>query len=49
MRVARKLNLGRANGELSIAVENLFDENYQEFALYNTVGRRALVNVNLNF
>ncbi len=28
VRVARKLNLGRANGDLSIAVENLFDENY---------------------
>ena len=49
VRVARKLNVGRANGELSIAVENLFDENYQEFALYNSVGRRALVNVNVNF
>ena len=49
VRVARELNLGRVNGELSIAVENLFDENYQEFALYNTVGQRALVNVNLNF
>lgn len=49
VRVARKFNLGRANGELSIAVENLLDDNYNEFALYNTVGRRALVNLNLNF
>lgn len=48
-RVAHKFNLGRTNGDLSIAVENLFDENYYEFAFYNTVGRRALVNLNLNF
>ncbi|MBC7755514.1 MAG: TonB-dependent receptor [Bdellovibrio sp.] len=47
--IARKFNLNRVNAELSMAVENLFDENYQEFALYNTVGRRALVNLNLNF
>ena len=49
VRVARKFNLARANGELSIAVENLFDDQYHEFALYNTIGRRALVNLNLNF
>jgi iron complex outermembrane recepter protein len=49
VRVARKFDLGRAKAELSIAVENLFDDQYHEFALYNTVGRRALVNLNLNF
>lgn len=49
VRVARKFNLARAKGELSIAVENLFDDQYHEFALYNTVGRRALVNLNLDF
>ena len=49
VRVARKFILARANGELSIAVENLFDDQYHEFALYNTVGRRALVNLNLDF
>jgi iron complex outermembrane recepter protein len=49
VRVARKFDLSRAKGELSIAVENLFDDNYQEFARYNTVGRRALVNLNLDF
>ena len=48
VRVARKFNLARANGELSIAVESLFDDQYHEFALYNTVGRRALVNLNLD-
>ena len=49
VRVARKFDLNRAKGELSVAVENLFDDQYQEFALYNTVGRRALVNLNLDF
>ena len=49
LRVARKFNLNRVNAELSIALENLFDEQYHEFALYNTVGRRALVNLNLDF
>ena len=49
VRVARKFNLNRANGEFSVAVENLLDEDYHEFALYNTLGRRALVNLNLNF
>ena len=49
VRVARKFELNRAKGELSVAVENLFDDQYQEFARYNTVGRRALINLNLNF
>ena len=49
VRVARKFNLSRVNAEFSVAVENLFDEDYHEFALYNTLGRRALVNINLDF
>ena len=49
VRVARKFNLNRVKGEFSVAVENLFDESYHEFAQYNTLGRRALVNLNLNF
>ncbi len=49
VRVARKFDLNRVKGELSIAVENLLDDQYHEFALYNTVGRRALVNLNLDF
>ena len=48
-RVARKFNLNRVNAEFSVAIENIFDENYHEFALYNTVGRRALVNLTLNY
>jgi iron complex outermembrane recepter protein len=49
LRVARKFNVNRVGGEVSVAVENLFDKHYKEFALYNTLGRRALVNFNLNF
>ena len=49
IRVARKFDLNRVKGEFAVAVENLFDEDYHEFALYNTLGRRALVNLNLNF
>lgn len=49
VQVAHKFNLNRANGEVSVAVENLFDDDHHEFALYNTVGRRAFVNLNLNF
>ncbi len=49
VRVARKFNLNRVNAEFSVSVENLLDEDYHEFALYNTLGRRALVNLNLNF
>jgi len=49
IRVARKFNLNHAKGEVSIAVENLLDHHYHEFALYNTLGRRALINLELNF
>ena len=49
VRVARKFNLNHANGEVSIAVENLFNSHYHEYALYNTLGRRALINLDLNF
>jgi iron complex outermembrane recepter protein len=49
IRVARKFNVNRVGGEASIAVENIFDKHYNEFALYNTLGRRALINLNLDF
>ena len=49
VRVVRKFYANHANGEVSIAVENLFDDQYHEFALYNTLGRRAVMNVNVNF
>lgn len=49
VRVARKFNGGRWNGEVAAVVENLFNEHYQEFADYNTLKRRARINVGLDF
>jgi iron complex outermembrane receptor protein len=49
VRVARKFNTGRWNGEISGVVENLFNDHYQEFADYNTLERRARINVRLDF
>lgn len=48
-RVARKFNTGRWNGEVSAVVENLFNSQYEEFADYNTLKRRARVNLRLDF
>ena len=49
VRVARKFNVGRWGGEVSGVVENLFDNHYQEFADYNTLKRRAYINLRLDF
>lgn len=49
VRVARKFNSGRWNGEVSAVVENLFNEHYEEFADYNTLKRRARINLSLDF
>jgi len=49
LRVARKFNNGRWNGELSGVVENLLNTRYEEFADYNTLKRRARINVSLDF
>jgi iron complex outermembrane receptor protein len=49
VRLARKFNSGRCNGEVSVVVENLFNDHYEEFADYNTLDRRARLNVSLNF
>ena len=49
VRVARKFNAGRWSGEVSGVVENLFDSHYQEFADYNTLKRRAHINLRLDF
>lgn len=49
IRVARQFNTNKVKGEASIAIENLFNNHYNEYALYNTLGRRALVNVSLDF
>lgn len=49
LRVARRFSTGHWNGEVYGVVENLFDSNYQEFADYNTLRRRARINLSLEF
>jgi iron complex outermembrane recepter protein len=49
VRLARQFNSGRWKGEVSAVVENLFNEHYQEFADYNTLKRRARINLSLDF
>jgi iron complex outermembrane receptor protein len=49
IRVARKFSSGNWNGEVSGVVENLFDSHDQEFADYNTLKRRARINLRLDF
>ena len=49
IRLARKFKLNRFDGEVSAAVQNLFDNNYQEFANYNTLNRRGVIDLKLNF
>ncbi len=48
-RLARQFSSGSWKGEVSAVVENLFNEHYQEFADYNTLKRRARVNLRLDF
>ena len=49
VRLARKFNSGQWTGEVSGVVENLFNDYYEEFADYNTLKRRARINVRLDF
>ena len=49
VRLARRFDYGRRNGEVAFVVENLFNDHYQEFADYNTLKRRARINVRLDF
>jgi iron complex outermembrane receptor protein len=49
IRLARKFNNGKWHGEVSAVIENLFNDDYEEFADYNTSKRRARVNLKLNF
>lgn len=48
-RLARSFESGRWRGEISGAVQNLFNSQYQEFADYNVMSRRAYVNLKLDF
>jgi iron complex outermembrane receptor protein len=49
VRLARAFKAGRVSGEVSTVVENVFNTQNQEFADYNTLGRRARVNLKLDF
>jgi iron complex outermembrane receptor protein len=49
VRLARKFNAEHLRGEVSVVVENVFNEHYQEFADYNTLKRRGRLNVSLDF
>lgn len=48
-RLARSFESGRWSGEVSGTVQNLFNSQYQEFAAYNVMSRRAYVNLKLDF
>ncbi|PPD56186.1 MAG: TonB-dependent receptor [Methylotenera sp.] len=49
LRIARKFETGRWNGEVTMVIENLFNNHYEEFAQYNTFERRGRMNVRLDF
>ncbi|HQN64640.1 MAG TPA: TonB-dependent receptor [Methylophilus sp.] len=49
LRIARKFKQGNVGGEMSLVVENLFNDHYLEFADYNEAKRRARLNVKLDF
>ncbi len=49
VRLARQFAYRACKGEFSVAVENLLNEHYHEFADYNTLKRRANVNVRVDF
>ena len=48
-RLARGFESGRWRGEFSATAQNLFDSQYQEFAAYNIMRRRAYINLKLDF
>lgn len=48
-RLAKSFALGNSRGELSAVAQNLFDQKYNEFATYNTMGRRAFLQLHLDF
>lgn len=48
-RLAHKFSAGRWRGEVSGTVQNLLNDHYQEFAVYNTMRRRAYLNLTLEF
>jgi iron complex outermembrane recepter protein len=49
VRLARKFSINQVKGEVSAVIENLFNNRYEEFADYNTLDRRARINLRLDF
>lgn len=49
VRLARQFTYSAYKGEVAVAIENLFNDHYHEFADYNTLRRRANVTVRLDF
>ena len=49
LRVTRKFEAGRYQGEVSAIAQNLFDTQYKEFADYNLMRRRAYLTLRLDF
>lgn len=48
-RLARQFSVGRTQMELALIAQNLFDQNYEEFASYNTSERRSFVQLRMDF
>lgn len=49
MRLARSFRLGKTNHEISLTSQNVFDQDYQEFARYNTLERRTHLQYRVDF
>ncbi|MDX1914954.1 MAG: TonB-dependent receptor [Methylophilus sp.] len=48
-RLAKKFMLNHSDGEVSLNIQNITDEHDNEYADYNTLRRRAVLNVKLDF
>lgn len=49
LRLARSFILGRTHNEISLNSQNAFDQDYQEFARYNTMRRRTYLQYRVDF
>lgn len=49
LRLARSFRLGTTLNEISVTSQNAFDQDYQEFARYNTLSRRTTLQYRVDF
>lgn len=49
LRLARSFRLGRTLNEVALTTQNAFDQDYQEFARYNTMRRRTWLQYRVDF